>query len=90
MFGLRSNDPPDAQFTAVLADVFASARAEVVQFDTPLQRRTSTNTIYPARTVNRIGGPRCLVGQATSSAQRAGHAGSCARLARATVIELQF
>ena len=50
VFGLWSNDPPDAEFTAVLADVFATARAEVVQFDNPLQRRTSANTIYLAQT----------------------------------------
>ena len=30
--------------------VFATARAEVVSFDNPLQRRTSTNTVYLART----------------------------------------
>jgi spermidine synthase len=50
VFGLWSNDPPDAQFIAVLADVFATARAEVVEFGNPLQRRTSANTIYLAQT----------------------------------------
>jgi hypothetical protein len=50
VFGLWSNDPPDDAFTAVLREVFATARAEVVTFDNPLQRRTSTNTIYLART----------------------------------------
>jgi hypothetical protein len=50
VFGLWSNDPPDPEFIAVLADVFATARAEVVQFDNPLQRRTSANTIYLAQT----------------------------------------
>jgi spermidine synthase len=50
VFGLWSNDPPDDAFTAVLGEVFATARAEVVAFDNPLQRRTSTNTIYLART----------------------------------------
>jgi spermidine synthase len=49
VFGLWSNDPPDDAFTAVLGEVFATARAEVVTFDNPLQRRTSTNTIYLAR-----------------------------------------
>jgi spermidine synthase len=49
VFGLWSNDPPDDVFTAVLAEVFADARAEVVSFDNPLQRRQSTNTVYVAR-----------------------------------------
>jgi hypothetical protein len=50
VFGLWSNDPPDPQFTAMLAAVFPTARAEIVAFDNPLQQRTSTNTIYLART----------------------------------------
>jgi spermidine synthase len=50
VFGLWSNDPPDDAFIAVLGEVFATARAEVVTFDNPLQRRTSANTIYLART----------------------------------------
>ncbi len=50
VFGLWSNDPPDDAFTATLAAVFADARAEVVAFDNPLQRRQSTNTVYVART----------------------------------------
>jgi hypothetical protein len=50
VFGLWSNDPPDDAFTAVLGEVFATARAEVVTFDNPLQRRTSTNTVYLAHT----------------------------------------
>lgn len=50
VFGLWSNDPPDDAFTATLAEVFADARAEVVAFDNPLQRRQSTNTVYVART----------------------------------------
>jgi hypothetical protein len=50
VFGLWSNDPPDGAFTALLAEVFATARHQVVAFDNPLQRRASTNTIYLART----------------------------------------
>lgn len=49
VFGLWSNDPPDDAFTAVLADAFEAVRAQVVTFDNPLQRRTSTNTVYVAR-----------------------------------------
>jgi spermidine synthase len=48
VFGLWSNDPPDDAFTALLASVFGNARAQVVEFDNPLQRRTSTNTVYVA------------------------------------------
>jgi hypothetical protein len=50
VFGLWSNDPPDDDFLAVLGSAFATARAEVVTFDNPLQRRTSANTVYLART----------------------------------------
>jgi hypothetical protein len=49
VFGLWSNDPPDDEFTAVLGEVFAGVRAEVVTFDNPLQGRTSANTVYLAR-----------------------------------------
>ena len=49
VFGLWSNDPPDDTFIAVMADAFAAAQAHVVTFDNPLQRRTSTNTVYLAR-----------------------------------------
>jgi spermidine synthase len=48
VFGLWSNDPPDDAFTALLREVFGTARADVVAFDNPLQRRTSTNTVYLA------------------------------------------
>ncbi|MEU5363907.1 spermidine synthase [Streptomyces sp. NPDC005925] len=50
VFALWSNDPPDEQFTAVLADVFATAEAHIVDFDNPLQGGTSTNTVYVTRT----------------------------------------
>jgi spermidine synthase len=49
VFGLWSNDPPDAAVTARLGEVFTDARAEVVPFDNPLQGRRSTNTVYLAR-----------------------------------------
>lgn len=48
VFGLWSNDPPDDAFTAVLGEVFATVRADVVSFPNPLQSRTSTNTVYVA------------------------------------------
>lgn len=49
VFALWSNDPPDIDFTAVLAQVFATAQANVVAFNNPLQRRESTNTVYVAQ-----------------------------------------
>lgn len=48
VFALWSNDPPDDRFTAVLADVFATAEAHVVRFPNPLQDREATNTVYVA------------------------------------------
>ncbi|WP_405778591.1 spermidine synthase [Streptomyces sp. NBC_00859] len=49
VFALWSNDPPDAEFGAVLAEVFADTQAHVVTFGNPLQGGTSTNTVYVAR-----------------------------------------
>ncbi|MYS23515.1 hypothetical protein GA0115240_15333 [Streptomyces sp. DvalAA-14] len=46
VFALWSNDPPDEEFTAVLAEVFAEPEARVVAFDNPLQGGTATNTVY--------------------------------------------
>jgi spermidine synthase len=46
VFALWSNDPPDANFKAVLASVFATSDAHVVTFDNPLQDRDASNTIY--------------------------------------------
>jgi spermidine synthase len=50
VFALWSNDPPDADFEAVLAEAFATAEAHVVSFPNPLQGRDSTNTVYVAST----------------------------------------
>jgi len=49
IFGLWSNDGPDAAFTARLGSVFAMAWAEPVTFDNPLQDRPFTQTVYLAR-----------------------------------------
>ena len=48
VFGLWSNDRPDAAFTRRLAGVFATAWAEPVTFDNPLQDRPFTQTVYLA------------------------------------------
>lgn len=49
VFALWSNDPPDAEFSAVLAEVFTASEAHVVDFDNPLQDAHATNTVYVAR-----------------------------------------
>lgn len=48
-FALWSDDPPDPDFSAVLAEVFADSAAQVVSFDNPLTGGQSTNTVYTAR-----------------------------------------
>jgi spermidine synthase len=50
VFGLWSNELADDGFTARLAHVFASARAEAVTFHNPLQDKPFTQTVYLART----------------------------------------
>jgi spermidine synthase len=49
VFALWSNDPPDEDFIAVLAEGFAAPQAHVVSFHNPLQQRRATNTVYVAR-----------------------------------------
>ncbi len=49
IFGLWSNDQPDAAFTERLASVFDAAWVEPVTFHNPLQDRPFTQTIYLAR-----------------------------------------
>lgn len=48
IFALWSNDPPDEEFTGLLTEVFAEARAEVVAFPNPLQGNDAYNTVYLA------------------------------------------
>jgi spermidine synthase len=50
VFGLWSDDPPDADFLAALDATFLSARAQVVTFPNPLTRGESTATVYVATT----------------------------------------
>ncbi|WP_329080556.1 MULTISPECIES: spermidine synthase [unclassified Streptosporangium] len=49
VLALWSNDPPDDDFTATLAEVFESPEAHVVAFHNFLQGQESTNTVYVAR-----------------------------------------
>jgi len=46
VFGLWSNDPPDAAFTGLMTSVFASATSHVVDFPNPYTGGTSSNTVY--------------------------------------------
>ena len=50
VFALWSDDPPDAGFRAVLAEVFVRHQAHVVTFPNPLTGADSANTVYVART----------------------------------------
>ena len=51
VFALWSDDPPDAEFGAVLAEVFADTHAHVVTFPNPITGGDSANTVYVASTV---------------------------------------
>jgi spermidine synthase len=48
VFALWSDDPPDEVFLTSLDQVFASVSAHVVEFDNPLTRGLSSNTVYVA------------------------------------------
>ncbi|MFG2652533.1 spermidine synthase [Streptomyces sp. NPDC048436] len=48
IFALWSNDPPEAAFNAVLAEVFTRSESHVVDFPNPLQGKPATNTVYVA------------------------------------------
>ena len=50
VFGLWSDDPPDAAFLATLEETFLRSAAEVVSFPNPLTRGESTATVYLAVT----------------------------------------
>ncbi len=50
VFSLWSNDPPDAEYLAVLSATFSRAEATEVSFPNPLQGGSSSNTVYVART----------------------------------------
>ncbi|MFI7606006.1 spermidine synthase [Micromonospora sp. NPDC049366] len=49
VFALWSDDPPDEDFSRVLAEVFDDAHAHVVTFPNPLTGGKSANTVYVAR-----------------------------------------
>lgn len=49
VFALWSDDPPDADFEACLAQVFETTSARVITFPNPLTRGESASTVYLAR-----------------------------------------
>jgi spermidine synthase len=48
VYAMWSNDPPDAEYVAILETVFADVDAEVITFPNPLQGRDATATVYVA------------------------------------------
>ena len=46
VYAMWSNDPPDAEYVAILEQVFTDVDAEVITFPNPLQGRDATATIY--------------------------------------------
>ena len=50
VFALWSDEPPEEEFLALLARVFANARAHVVTFPNPLLEEPSRSTVYVACT----------------------------------------
>lgn len=48
IFGLWSDDPPDAAFTALLDSIFASSESHIVNFPNPYTGGESSNTVYLA------------------------------------------
>lgn len=48
VFALWSDAAPDAEFSAVLDEVFTSSRAEVVSFPNPLTGSSGSSTVYVA------------------------------------------
>jgi len=48
IFGLWSNDPPDAEFTRLLDSVFQSSESHIVTFANPYTGGESSNTVYLA------------------------------------------
>lgn len=49
IFGLWSNDPPDAGFTGLLDKVFQSSEVHIVTFPNPYSGQESSNTVYLAK-----------------------------------------
>lgn len=50
LFGLWSDDPPDADFVSLLDSVFRATEARVIEFANPYTGGTASNTVYLSRT----------------------------------------
>lgn len=48
VYAMWSNDPPEAEYVAILESVFADVATEVITFPNPLQGRDATATVYVA------------------------------------------
>lgn len=48
VFGMWSNDPPDAEFTRLLDTVFQSSESDIVTFPNPYSGGESSSTVYLA------------------------------------------
>lgn len=48
IFGLWSNDPPEADFVNLLESVFQSSSSHIIKFPNPYSGAESTNTVYLA------------------------------------------
>ncbi|MFW2513763.1 spermidine synthase [Demequina sp. SO4-13] len=48
VYAMWSNDPPDAEYVAILEQVFVDVEAEIITFHNPLQGRDATATVYVA------------------------------------------
>jgi spermidine synthase len=57
VFALWSDDAPDDDFLARLAEVFASSKSHVVEFFNPLLKKNSASTVYVARCSLQSGEP---------------------------------
>jgi spermidine synthase len=49
VFGLWSNDPPDKEFLTILSSVFDQVDGHVVEFENPIQAKTTANGVYVAK-----------------------------------------
>ncbi len=52
LFGLWSNDPPEARFIDLLESVFESSESHIITFPNPYKETDSTNTVYLAHKSN--------------------------------------
>lgn len=48
VYAMWSNDPPEAEYVAILEAVFADVATEIITFPNPLQSRDATATVYVA------------------------------------------